>query len=205
MEGASCAHDHDCGDHDCGSMWRLNQFVDTPKVRALNEEVQGSCKELFRGWEERLDRSKCCSSEEDDPELIIHVPFTCDVKLKSICVIGGLDDTSPKLLKVFLNREDVDFTNASDLPPVQEWELLEDPNGVFEYNTKFRKFQAVSSITMYFPESYGGNQTKIHFIGFKGEATQNQRDKIVNAVYEVKPIPEDHKAGNDEMAMKSIF
>ena len=37
------------------------------------------------------------------------------------------------------------------------------------------------------------------------EATQNQRDKIVNAVYEVKPIPEDHKAGNDEMAMKSIF
>ena len=38
-----------------------------------------------------------CLSEEDDPELIIHVPFTCDVKLKSISVIGGSEGTSPSL------------------------------------------------------------------------------------------------------------
>jgi hypothetical protein len=70
----SCEHDHDCGEHDCGAMWRLNHHVDTTKVRALNEEVAGSCKELFRSWEERLDFSKCCKSDDDDPELIIHVP-----------------------------------------------------------------------------------------------------------------------------------
>ena len=29
---SSCAHDHDCADHDCGAMWRLNSHVDTTKV-----------------------------------------------------------------------------------------------------------------------------------------------------------------------------
>lgn len=99
----------------------------------------------------------------------------------------------------------MDFTNAGDLPATQEWELVEDARGVMEYNTKFTKFQAVNTITMYFPECFLGDQTRLHFIGFKGEATKNQRDKIVNAVYEIKPLPEDTKAGGDQMMHKSVF
>ena len=30
------------------------------QVRALNEEVPGSCKDLFRSWEDRLDLTKVC-------------------------------------------------------------------------------------------------------------------------------------------------
>ena len=73
-EGACCAHDHDCEENECSAQWTLNQHVDTHKVRALNERVTGSCKDLFRTWDERLDTSKSCLSEEDDPELIIHIP-----------------------------------------------------------------------------------------------------------------------------------
>ena len=58
---------------------------------------------------------------------------------------------------------------------------------------------------MFFPECFLGDQTRLHFIGFKGEATKNQRDKIVNAVYEIKPLPEDTKAGGDQMMHKSVF
>mmetsp|Transcript_10220 Transcript_10220/g.25926 ORF Transcript_10220/g.25926 Transcript_10220/m.25926 type:complete len:208 (-) Transcript_10220:197-820(-) len=202
---ASCEHDHDCGEHDCGVLWRLNQHIDTPKVRALNEAVPGSCKELFRDWDDRLDFSKCCSSEEDDPELIIHVPFTSDVKLKSICVIGGTDGSSPSKLKVFVNREDIDFTNVSDTPAVQEWELAENINGNLEYQTRFTKFQSVSTLTMYFPESFSGDSTMLHFIGFKGEHTGYERDKVCSFVYEAKPLPEDHKTEADKSFMKSIL
>ena len=99
----------------------------------------------------------------------------------------------------------MDFTNAGDLPATQEWELVEDARGVMEYNTKFTKCQAVNTITMFFPECFLGDQTRLHFIGFKGEATKNQRDKIVNAVYEIKPLPEDTKAGGDQMMHKSVF
>jgi hypothetical protein len=30
-------------------------------------------------------------------------------------------DTNPSDLKAFINRDDVDFDNADDLDPVQEW------------------------------------------------------------------------------------
>jgi hypothetical protein len=41
-------------------------------------------------------------SNEDDPELIIYVPFTRVVKLKSICVVGGHagEGTSPSKIKL---------------------------------------------------------------------------------------------------------
>lgn len=39
-------------------------------------------------------------SEEDDPELLLHVPFDGAVKLTGITVIGGPDGASPSKLKV---------------------------------------------------------------------------------------------------------
>jgi hypothetical protein len=42
----------------------------------------------------------CADSAEDDPELLLHVPFDGAVKLTGITVIGGPDGTSPAKLKV---------------------------------------------------------------------------------------------------------
>jgi len=51
----------------------------------------------------------CCScpalhpplpdSEEDDPELLLHIPFNGSVKLTGITVVGGPDGASPAKLK----------------------------------------------------------------------------------------------------------
>ena len=38
-------------------------------------------------------------SEEDDPELLLHVPFSGSVKLTGITVVGGPDGASPAKLK----------------------------------------------------------------------------------------------------------
>ena len=57
---------------------------------------------------------------------------------------------------------------------------------------------------MYFPDSFSGDCTKIHFIGFKGEYTGLRRDEVVSAVYEAKPLPEDHKA-SDTIGNNSII
>jgi hypothetical protein len=38
----------------------------------------------------------------------------------------------------------------------------------------------VASITLHFPDNFGGDTSQIHYIGFKGEATQ------VNAVQKIK-------------------
>jgi hypothetical protein len=37
---------------------------------------------------------------------------------------------------------------------------------------RYSKFQSVGNITLHFPDNFGGDTTKIHYIGLKGEATQ---------------------------------
>ena len=58
-----------------------------------------------------------------DEQLLIFVPFTGDVKLKSITLAVPADDSHPTKLKVFTNREGIDFDLAESLRPVQEWDL----------------------------------------------------------------------------------
>ena len=53
------------------------------QVWALNEAQVGSVRSIFRPWAERLDISlPTLDSNDDDPELLIHVPFTGSVKIK---------------------------------------------------------------------------------------------------------------------------
>ena len=71
--------------------------------------------------------------------------------------------------------------------------------------SRYTKFQSIATITMFFPESFNGDYTQLHFIGFKGEHTANQRDKVVQCVYESQPNLEDHKTETEKQVMKSIF
>lgn len=36
---------------------------------------------------------------------------------------------------------------------------------------RYAKFQGVASITLHFPENFGTDATRLHYIGFRGEAT----------------------------------
>ena len=63
-----------------------------------------------------------------------HTLFAC--LHTGITIIGGADGTSPARLRVFVNRDDLDFAGANELPPTQEWELLENLNGQIEYPTQ---------------------------------------------------------------------
>ncbi|XP_011626864.1 PITH domain-containing protein 1 isoform X1 [Amborella trichopoda] len=216
----ACLHDHSCEDHDCGSQWSLYKHIDIPKVSALNEATAGSVKSIFKAWELRLDTSKidavnmCFSdkfsfdingntvlgfleSNEGDPELLIFIPFTCDVKIKSISVVGGADGKSPSKMRAFINRDNIDFSDAQDMTPLQEWELAENLQGMLEYQTRYSRFQSVGSLTLHFPDNFGGDSTQIYYIGLRGEATQLKRDVVATIVYEVMPNPSDHKTPTD--------
>ncbi|KAI3971115.1 hypothetical protein MKW92_013656 [Papaver armeniacum] len=190
----ACVHDHSCEDHDCSSDFSLYKHIDLSKVSALNEAVQGSVKSVFKAWEQRLDISTgLLESNDGDPELIVFIPFTSDVKIKSISIVGGADGTSPSKMRAFINREGIDFSDAQGMQPVQEWDLAENLQGILEYQTRYSRFQSVGSLTLHFPENFDADTTQIHYIGLKGEATQLKRDVIATIVYEVMPNPSDHK------------
>ncbi|KAH7424715.1 hypothetical protein KP509_11G020900 [Ceratopteris richardii] len=190
----ACTHSHDCSEHDCASAWSLYKHIDLPRVWALNEAVEGSAKNVFRSWESRLDTSNgFLESNDDDPELLLFIPFTSDVKIKSVSVIGAGDGHSPSRMRAFLNRQDIDFSTAAEMNPVQEWELAENLQGTLEYQTRYARFQSVATLILHFPENFGADGTWISFIGLKGEATQLKRDAVAHVVYEALPNPADHR------------
>ena len=47
-------------------------------------------------------------------------------------------------------------------------------------------FSNVYHLSLHFPSNYGGDTSKIYYIGLKGEWTAANRVGVVNAVYEVK-------------------
>ncbi|KAG2663466.1 hypothetical protein I3760_16G030700 [Carya illinoinensis] len=191
----ACLHDHSCEDHDCSADWSLYKHIDISKVTALNEAVPGSVKSVFKAWEQRLSSSEeHLESNEGDPELLVFIPFTSDVKIKSISIVGGAGGTTPSKMRAFINRDGIDFSDAQSMQAIQEWDLAENLQGVLEYQTRYSKFQSVASITLHFPENFGGDTTQIQYIGLKGEATQLRRDVVATIVYELMPNPSDHKA-----------
>ena len=55
----------------------------------------------------------------------------------SVCA-GASDGFSPGELRVFTNRDDLDFATAADVPPTQSWELAENLDGRIELPTQVR-------------------------------------------------------------------
>eukprot|EP01027_Heterolobosea_sp_BB2_P009620 GEZU01014169.1.p1 GENE.GEZU01014169.1~~GEZU01014169.1.p1 ORF type:complete len:212 (-),score=47.65 GEZU01014169.1:457-1092(-) len=198
-------HDHD-HDHDNkelgGEEQTLYRFIDTTKVVCLNEYQPGAGKNVFKPFDQRKDKSKYLESNEDE-ELILHIPFTVSVKIKNFVIMGGENGGAPSRVKLWVNRHDIDFSNCEEVVPTQELELNEDLRGELEYMTKVTKFQNVNSLTMYFPENFGSDTTRIYYIGFKGDFTNHKRE-VVHAIYEAKPQLKDHEVRADSFVPKHI-
>ncbi|CAN0447979.1 unnamed protein product [Ectocarpus sp. 12 AP-2014] len=200
--GHSHDHSHDPEDPDGMSLFGL---IDTTRVRCLNESAPGSGLSCLKPWDKRRDPQPRLESEEDDPELIIYVPFTQVVKIRAISVTGGGEGSAPSAMKVFVNRDDIDFGLAQDLPAVQTLEMVRDSGGVeVDYPTKLSKMQNVSDITLFVPSNFGADSTVITYLGFKGESTKF-RHGVVECVYEAKPNAEDHKAPSGETGGRNIL
>ena len=108
-----------------------------------------------------------------------------------IIIIGGEDESHPKSVRLYKNRGNMTFDDVKGESD-QEFELMVDTAGTIEYPVKIVKFSSVYNLTLHFPKSVGGDQTKIYWIGLRGEFTETQREKIVLASYELAANPADH-------------
>lgn len=104
--GHGHAHGHGCdGDdnHDdtpeTGLQYSLYKKIDSENLECLNERIQHSGKQVFKPWEERLNFDKYVESDVDE-ELLFNIPFTGNVKLKGIVIIGGEGDTHPSKMRL---------------------------------------------------------------------------------------------------------
>jgi len=131
----------------------------------------------------------------------LSTPDALHSQLSGIVVSGDAGGSSPTRVRLFINRDDIDFALASELPPVQEFSLMEDLTASVEYQTRVSKFQCVSSLTLHFTHNGGASTTRLCFIGLRGQADpQSNREALATVVYETQARPQDHTVPADELA-----
>ena len=56
--GCSHEHDHDVPDDQRGDQFSLYLKIDDHRIQCLNESVEGSGKDVFKPWDQRLETDK---------------------------------------------------------------------------------------------------------------------------------------------------
>lgn len=119
--------------------------------------------------------------------------FTGQVKLHSILLRTSNSESAPKTLKLFINREDIDFSAAETAECAQILELSQ-TSDVQELPVKRARFSKVQRLTLFFPDNFGDGDedvTRLTYLGFKGEWMQLGRAPA-NIIYEAAANPNDH-------------
>lgn len=196
-------HDHSPPPENTNEVQSLYQKIRTTAVRTLNETVAGSGARIIKSWDQRFVSDPSCRSDADE-QIIMHVPFDGQVKLKSILLRCPNTVSAIKEMQVFVNRDDLDFDTISDVKPTETFECVpyENASDLIEYPVKVRLYNNVKSITLFFERNWSGDEepTVLCFLGFRGEHTEIS-DAPVAISYEAFANPKDHKVkGTEETA-----
>ncbi|ESK89291.1 thioredoxin trp26 family protein [Moniliophthora roreri MCA 2997] len=183
-------HDHDHEHEQGGAQDNLYQHIDRQHVVALNASDNGKGPDVIKPWHERLGEEKFVESDADD-QLILRIPFTGSVKLRSLLLKSGPTDQTPAKVLVFANENNLDFDDVADRSPTQEFDVAQGRE-VGEYAVKTAKFNNVSSLTLFFPRSQGAENVRIYYIGLLGTWTERNQQPVI-AVYEAQANLADHE------------
>ncbi|KAI6913537.1 DUF1000-domain-containing protein [Hortaea werneckii] len=168
--------------------------IDFSAITTLNEaEPSSGAKVVQKTWMERMNQEPELNSDADE-QLLMHIPFTGQIRLHSILLRTSTTSHAPMTLKLYLNREDLDFSTATSLEPTQTLELPQ-TNELQEIGVKRALFNTVRSLDLFFEDNWGRGEedvTKVSYIGFKGEWMKLSREPV-NFIYEAAANPGDHK------------
>ncbi|CAE6420545.1 hypothetical protein RSOLAG22IIIB_02541 [Rhizoctonia solani] len=150
--------------------------IDRDKVHGLNLSIPEDAKAVIKPWSERENLENYCETGVDD-ELILHVPFSRNVRIRSILIKTARGDAQPRRLRVYANHPTgLDFAEVESTRPQLDIALLEGEGGVVEYPVKTATFTNVSALTLFLTDTPGGEINRIYFVGFKGDARDVQKD-----------------------------
>lgn len=168
------------------------RVIDLANVSCLNEAVVGSSRGLFRAHCASAQKAHHCDSDGSDPELLLHIPFTEQVQLRSIC-ISSAEGFCPASVSLFTNAAGLAF--GDDRAAQQELPLAgHDEAGAVFYPLRAARFNNVMSLQLLFRGRRGTPEgedaegpVRLFFVGLKGEASGIRRQVVEGATYEVNP------------------
>ena len=193
--------DDDDDDDDDSSPLSLRPHIYFPGVVCLNESVPDSGASILKVPDEQDTPQPSLRSPPDDAELLLLVPFLETVTIHSIRIGRHPGASSaPRRIKVFVDRDDLDFETARELqPPEACIELPPPPKGssiVTDTPVLPGRFRDVSSVTLLFASNHQSGQeqssTEVTYVGFVGESTHRKRLPVTYAVHESQARLEHH-------------
>ena len=140
------------------NIW-LNVFVAKNESGGLNIEGNAGISALF----EKSDTT--VKSNSGDASMITAIKFVDKVNIASIEIEGVSEETNPVLIKCYVNKIDIDFSDISDIPCTQQFDLKKDINKKIKVNIP--KWKNISELTLYF-ENEEADQLNIKSINFYG-------------------------------------
>ncbi len=191
--GHGDGHDHS---HDLEPALQSNLYkqINFDGIVTLNEaEPRSGAAITQKTWDERLNDEPVLESDADE-QVLMHVPFAGSCKLYSIMIRTSDSDSAPQTLKLFRNRDDMDFSLAADLKPTQILTLPKS-NEVAEVALNRALWNGTTSINLFFEDNHSGGEedvTRISYLGFKGDFMALNREPV-HVLYEAAANPKDHK------------
>ncbi|KAI0082862.1 DUF1000-domain-containing protein [Panus rudis PR-1116 ss-1] len=156
----------------------LYASIDKLNVHGAGLTVPEDARAVIKPWHERESTTHSAESDTDD-EMIIHIPFAENVRVRSVLLKLGRGELAPGRLRIYANRPNiVGFEEASsgDLKPHLDIRLRQDVADVTEYPLRAPTFANIHSLSLFFNQSAGGNNTRVYYIGFKGSTQSQKKD-----------------------------
>ena len=183
-------HEHTPPPED-GSGGTLYQYIAHERISTLNESVQNAGRDIVKPWDQRL--SDTCVESDADSQLLMHIPFTGMVKLQSILIRSLDSDQAPRSIRLFANREDLDFSAAEELHTTQDIDGIRSGE-IIEYSLKASLWNNTRSVTIFIQDNFGAETSRLYYISFKGVFQHLEGDlSAATIIYESAANPADHK------------
>ena len=180
------AHSHDPGNPE--DTWNLYQHIE--HATALNATDPDAAQGIFKPHVRRCEATPAITSDGDQ-EILVKVKFATPVHVRRVMVIGGGDaadgGSHPRHVKVYVNREGIDFSELDEVAPAQVFSLpLNEAGEAFIATTPPHVFTNVTAIAFFFDENHseGEEDTVVRYIGMQGDHTHG-RAEAVHAEYEL--------------------
>eukprot|EP00471_Norrisiella_sphaerica_P000798 CAMPEP_0184487800 /NCGR_PEP_ID=MMETSP0113_2-20130426/10342_1 /TAXON_ID=91329 /ORGANISM="Norrisiella sphaerica, Strain BC52" /LENGTH=163 /DNA_ID=CAMNT_0026870209 /DNA_START=39 /DNA_END=530 /DNA_ORIENTATION=+ len=129
----------------------LTKYVDGKRITALNCDKGTNPASVFLG--------QGYAKSDTDEQLILVVYFQEKVKIRGVSFCAETKEglaSGPKSVKIFKDSPNLDFEDAEDSVPTQQFELTEENLTKGEkLKIKFTKFQNVNSLTIFIESNQG--------------------------------------------------
>ena len=131
----------------------------------LNEDPRAPWTHLLVG-----DETLALKSDTDE-QIVLHLAFAQTCSLNKLVFGVPNDDTAPGTVKLFLNQNNIGFSDANEMKPIQICQLT--PGQEITIDLSPAKWSRTESITIFVQDNHGSSISSLHSIRIYGSAVMN--------------------------------